>query len=220
MASSASLLKEALFNLYIVVAYLCIKGWLSVVNKVKYAVHYLAACIHNGYGRLTHSALSLIFILLAVPDWILSGLLACFAPLSVAGGATVQLAGMAVLTCSSTPLAPLDPSLAYVDTGCTAFFTNNSSWLAGASPVRMGVTTGNRGSPAVATSVGSSRFRSITSGRVFSFSDIFFSDDMPATLVPLSAMRCAGLTCHLDEEGTLFTFYISTISCKIHRGHG
>ena len=208
MASSASLLKEALFNLYIVVAYLCIKGWLSVVNKVKYAVHYLAACIHNGYGRLTHSALSLIFILLAVPDWISSGLLACCAPLSVAGGATVLLAGTAVLTCS-TPLAPLDPSAACVDTGCTAFFANNSSWLAGASPISMGVTMGNRGSPAVATSVGSSRFRSVTSGRVWSFSDVFYSsDDMPTTvLLPLSAMRYAGLTCHLNEEGTVFTFY-------------
>ena len=36
MASSASLLMEALSNLYIVVTYLCIKGWWSMVNKVVY----------------------------------------------------------------------------------------------------------------------------------------------------------------------------------------
>ena len=70
-------------------------------------------------------------MLLTVPDWISSGLLACFAPLLVAGGATVLLAGTAVLTCSSAPLAALDLSSAYVDTGCTAFFsrTTRPGWL-------------------------------------------------------------------------------------------
>ena len=46
MATSVSLLVEALSNLYIVVTYLCIKGWWLLVNKVVHAVHYLVACTH------------------------------------------------------------------------------------------------------------------------------------------------------------------------------
>ena len=72
MASSASLLMEALSNLYIVVTYLCIKGWWLMVNKVVHAVHYLVACRHIGYGQLTHSILSAIFLFLAVPDLVSS----------------------------------------------------------------------------------------------------------------------------------------------------
>ena len=101
-------------------------------------------------------------MLLAVPAWVSSALLACLGPSAAGGGVALVFAGTAVLTSSSAPLVPLDPSPSYVDTRCTAFFTNNASWLAGASPVRMGVTMGNRGCPAVATLVGSSRFRSVT----------------------------------------------------------
>ena len=70
MATSASLFIEALSNLLyiVVVTYLCIKGWWLLVNKVVHAVHYLVACTHIGYGRLTHSFLSAIFLFLAVPD--------------------------------------------------------------------------------------------------------------------------------------------------------
>ena len=50
MASSASLFIEALSNLYIVVTYLCIKGWWSLVNKVVHAAYYLADRTHIGYG--------------------------------------------------------------------------------------------------------------------------------------------------------------------------
>ena len=58
MTSSVGLFIEALSNLYIVVTYLCIKGWWSLVNKVVHTVYYLADCTHIGYGRLAHSFLS------------------------------------------------------------------------------------------------------------------------------------------------------------------
>ena len=178
-----------------------------MVNKVVHAVHYLVACTHIGYGQLTHSTLSAIFLFLAVPDLVSSWLLACCAPLSVAGGATGLLALTSVLT-SSTPLEPLDPSRAYIDTGCTAFFTNNEALLAGPSPGDMVVGMGNRGNSALATSVGSSRFRSVTSGSVWSFSDVYYSDDMPTTILPLSAMCFAGLTYRVDPDATVFTFCV------------
>ena len=96
MASSASLFIEALSNLYIVVTYLCIKGSWSLVNKVVHTVYYLADCIHIGYGRLAHSFLSAIFILLAVPDLLASWLLSWSAPLSLVGAGTGLLALTAV----------------------------------------------------------------------------------------------------------------------------
>ena len=46
MTSSVSLFIEALSNLYIVVTYLCIKGWWALVNKVVQTVYYLADCTH------------------------------------------------------------------------------------------------------------------------------------------------------------------------------
>ena len=48
MTSSVSLFIEALSNLYIVVTYLCIKGWWALVNKVVHTVYYLADCTHIG----------------------------------------------------------------------------------------------------------------------------------------------------------------------------
>ena len=191
MATSASLFIEALSNLYyIVVTYLCIKGWwLLLVNKVVHAVHYLVACTHIGYGRLAHSFLSAIFILLAVPDLLSSWLLAWSAPLSLAGGCTGLLALTAVAA-NPAPLdpGPLDSSRFYIDTATTAFFANNEAMLAGPSPVDVLINSANRDAPATATAVGSSRFRSVTSGRVWNFSDVYYSADMPATILPLSAM--------------------------------
>ena len=208
MTSSVGLFIEALSNLYIVVTYLCIKGWWSLVNKVVQTVYYLADCTHIGYGRLAHSFLSAIFILLAVPDLLASWLLAWSAPLSLAGAGT----GLLALTAVAAKPAPLDPgpldsSRCYVDTACTAFFTNNEAMLAGSSPVDVLINSANQGAPARATAVGSSRFRSVASGRVWSFSDVYYSPDMPATILPLSAMRCAGLTGTMDPLYRWFKFY-------------
>ena len=61
-----------------------------MVTKLKYAVHHLLDCLHKGYGRLTHSILSLIFILLAVSAWVLSALLACFGPFATGGGVALS----------------------------------------------------------------------------------------------------------------------------------
>ena len=46
MTSSVSLFIEALSNLYIVVTYLCNKGWWALVNKVVQTVFYLIDCTH------------------------------------------------------------------------------------------------------------------------------------------------------------------------------
>ena len=196
MTSSVSLFIEALSNLYIVVTYLCIKGWWALVNKVVLTVYYLADCTHIGYGRLAHSFLSAIFILLAVPDLLASWLLAWSAPLSLAGAGT----GLLALTAVAAKPAPLDPgpldsSRCYIDTATTAFFTSNEAMLAGPSPVDMLINSANRDAPATATTaVGSSRFRLVASGRFWNFSDVYYSADVPATILLLSAMRFAGLT--------------------------
>ena len=173
-----------------------------------HAVHYLVACTHIGYGRLAHSFLSAIFLLLAVPDLLSSWLLAWSAPLSLAGGCT----GLLALTAVAAKPAPLDPgpldsSRYYIDTATTAFFTNNEAMLAGPSPVDMLINSANRDAPATATAVGSSRFRSVASGRVWNFSDVYYSPDMPTTILPLSAMRFAGLTGTMDPLMTWFKFY-------------
>ena len=127
MATSASLFIEALSNLYIVVTYLCIKGWWLLVNKVVHAAHYLVACTHIGYGRLAHSFLSAIFILLAVPDLLSSWLLAWSA---LVGTGLLALTAVAAQPAPLDP-GPLDSSRCYVDTATTAFFTNNEAMLAG-----------------------------------------------------------------------------------------
>ncbi|CAM9624922.1 unnamed protein product [Heterosigma akashiwo] len=76
----------------------------------------LLTCLSVGYGQFAHAVLSLWFLLLAIPSWVLPALLPPF----LGGGAiAVIAANTSVLLGSSSSLAALDSSACYLDTGCT-----------------------------------------------------------------------------------------------------
>ena len=119
-------------HLFIVVHYLLVKTWFSLVFKTKKATQSLLTCLPVGYGQFAHAILSLWFILLAIPSWILAALIPPF----LGGGAIAVIAATtSVLLASSSSMAPIDSSACYLDTGCTSIImTNNSALLFGASP--------------------------------------------------------------------------------------
>ena len=114
MASLVSLLSNDILNLCIVINYLCIQAWFSLVYKTKEATQYLLSCLSIGYGQLAHAILSLWFTLLAIPSWLLSTLLP---PLLGGGAIAVAVAASAVLLGSSSSSVSIDPTACYLDTG-------------------------------------------------------------------------------------------------------
>ena len=110
-----------ILNLCIVINYLCIQAWFSLVHKTKKATQSLLSCLSVGYGQLAHAILSLWFTLLAIPSWLLSTLLP---PLLGGGAIAVAVAATAVLLGSSLSSSVfIDPTACYLDTGYTSVMT-------------------------------------------------------------------------------------------------
>ena len=161
----------------------------------------MLTCLSVGYGQFAHAALSLWFLLLAIPSWVLPALLPPF----LGGGAIAIIAATtSVLLGSSSSLAALDSSACYLDTGCTSIMTNNSALLFGASPAQVRITTGNLGALTSASLQGTARFKSPVTRRSFAFSQSLYCAQLLCTLVPLTVMSRSGLKSVLDEDSLAF----------------
>ena len=85
--------------------------------------------------------------------------------------------------------------------------TNNAAWLSGSALVDAPITTGNWGTVTSASLRGTTNFRSVPTGRSFPFTQSLYCVQLPCTLVPLYAMKRAGLRSALDESALVFRFY-------------
>ncbi len=152
-------LVSPILDIFIVVHYLLVKTWFSLVLKTRKVTQLMLTYLSVGYGQFAHALLSLWFILLAIPSWILSALLPPF----LGGGAIAVIAATtSVLLGSSSPMAAIDSSACYLDTGCTSIMTNNSALLFGASPAQVHITTGNLGALTSASLQGTARFNHLS----------------------------------------------------------
>ena len=189
-------LVSPILDIFIVVHYLLVKTWFSLVLKARRVTQLMLTYLSVGYGQFAHALLSLWFILLAIPSWVLPALLPPF----LGGGAIAIVAATTSVLRSSSSMAAIDSSACYLDTGCTSIMTNNSSLLFGASPLWVPITTGNSGALTSASFQGTARFKSPFTRRSFAFDQSLYCEQLPCTLVPLTVMSRSGLKSVLDED--------------------